>query len=83
MQKLCCAKPVFVFFSWSRKFSIHILCAEVLHVMEMQRSFITKLSNLKNRLISKINPKSKVDLNVLFYIIYFYSFIYRFIYLYI
>ena len=51
--------------------------------MEMQRSFITKLSNLKNRLISKINPKSKVDLNVLFYIIYFYSFIYRFIYLYI
>ena len=63
-------------------FSVYILCAEMLHVMEMQRSFGTKLSNLKNRLISKINPKSKVDLNVLFHIIYFYSLIYRFIYLY-
>ena len=62
-------------------FSAHILCAELLHVMQMQRSFGTKLSYLENLLISNINPVSKVYMNI-YFLLFIYSSIYYFIYLY-
>ena len=49
-------------FLWSRNVLSACFCAQLLHVMQM--SFEALLSYLENRLISNMNPKSKVYLNV-------------------